>query len=54
MVLGTPTVEMVMCLAPILMSSFRALNAATTDGRFSSGSPMPMKTMLETRSLNCS
>jgi len=52
--LGTPTVEMVMWRAPIFMVLFMNSCACITDGRLSSGSPIPMKTMLLTRVPNSS
>ena len=45
----TPTVDIVMCLAPIPMSELMRVTAFQTDSKFASGSPIPMKTMLSIR-----
>ena len=50
----TPTVLMVMCLAPIPTSALRASCALRTLGTFSNGSPIPMNTTFVTLRPKCS
>jgi hypothetical protein len=51
---GGRTVLMVMLRAPIPISSLSDRCAATTDGIFSMGSPIPINTTLDTRCPKCS
>mmetsp|Transcript_1337 Transcript_1337/g.2920 ORF Transcript_1337/g.2920 Transcript_1337/m.2920 type:complete len:227 (-) Transcript_1337:612-1292(-) len=51
---GTPTVEMVMCRAPMPTSALSASCARRTLGMLSNGSPIPMNTTFVTRTPKCS
>lgn len=52
MELGTPTVLIVMLRCPMPRSWFKKVCAFNTDGRFSIGSPMPMKTAIKARKVS--